>query len=39
MKKILVALGLILLLSACADPIPKEQSNYVGYWQSEQVAL
>ena len=39
MKKIFITLGLILLLTACADPIPKEQSEYIGYWQSEQMAI
>ncbi|WP_444994519.1 hypothetical protein [Aliikangiella sp. IMCC44359] len=39
MKNYLVPIALILLLSACAEPLPQERLNYVGNWQSPEMSL
>ncbi|MCW8880087.1 MAG: hypothetical protein OQK04_17120 [Kangiellaceae bacterium] len=35
----LAGLVILLLLSACAEPLPQDKSQYAGLWQSDKVSL
>ena len=37
--KLLCLSALLLILVACAKPVPPEKVNYVGYWQSRTMSL
>ena len=39
MMKFVLPMILLLLLSACADPLPPDRLNYVGEWQSKEMVL
>ncbi|KFN41313.1 hypothetical protein [Arenimonas oryziterrae] len=39
MKRFLALLLAVLLLAACAKPIPADKQDFVGYWQAPNMAM
>lgn len=39
MRRFLILAVLVMLLSACAKPLPPERSAYAGHWQSQTMNL
>jgi hypothetical protein len=39
MRKFLLFISFVLLLSACSKPLPADKSQYVGEWHSKEMSL
>ncbi|WMS88926.1 hypothetical protein [Pleionea litopenaei] len=37
--RVITLFSLVLILSACSDPLPQDRLNYAGMWQSHEMAL